>query len=59
MSIQTKADEYNEKHGGKWTLRNLESKGACKKRLDNLENSFVFNEENIFNNNVIFEKIHC
>ena len=21
----------------KWTLRNLESKGACKKRLDNLE----------------------
>ena len=42
----------------KWTLRNLESKGACKKRLDNLENSFVFNEENIFNKNVIFEKIH-
>lgn len=48
----------NNNNSIKWTLRNLESKGACKKRLDNLENSFSFNEENIFNNNVIFEKIH-
>lgn len=42
----------------KWTLRNLEAKGACSKRFKLVNDLFNFNKNTIINNNVIIEKIH-